>query len=214
MRAWSPDLEPEIELKGRIVGNKVQGLGISNMKGGLASFMMAGKALKKSGVKLKGDVILAAVVGEISRTPIGPWQSQEYRGEGVGTRHLLTHGMHSDYAVCCDGSDMNIVWAQTGVVQAKITCFGKAEGGLGHQPLELSDGGEERDREDDQDHRRDRAMGRRVRAQVHLQCGDRARCCPRSISAPSKAARPTGRITFPACARSTSTSACRRRCGR
>src|SRR5262249_53062688 len=52
-------------------------------------------------------------------------------GEGTGTRHLLTHGMHSDYAVCADGSDMNIVWTQTGVVQAKITTFGKAEAAWG-----------------------------------------------------------------------------------
>ncbi len=124
-------LEPESELKGRIVGDKVQGLGISNMKAGLASFMIAGKALKASGVDLKGDVVLAAVVGEISRTPIGPWQSQDYRGEGVGTRHLLTHGMHTDYAICCDGSDLNIVWTQAGVVQAKITTFGKAEAAWG-----------------------------------------------------------------------------------
>jgi acetylornithine deacetylase/succinyl-diaminopimelate desuccinylase-like protein len=125
------NMEPDAALTGRIVGDKVQGLGISNMKGGVASFMIAGKALKKSGVKLKGDVILAAVVGEISRSPIGPFQSQEYRGEGVGTRHLLTHGMHSDYAVCCDGSDLNIVWTQTGVVQARITTFGKAEAAWG-----------------------------------------------------------------------------------
>jgi acetylornithine deacetylase/succinyl-diaminopimelate desuccinylase-like protein len=125
------DSQPDAELKGRIVGDKVQGLGISNMKGGLASFMVAGKALKKSGVRLRGDVILACVVGEISRSPIGPWQSQEYRGEGVGTHHLLTHGMHSDYAVCCDGSDLNIVWTQTGVVQIKITTFGKAEAAWG-----------------------------------------------------------------------------------
>ncbi len=125
------NIEPEADLKGRIVGNRVQGLGISNMKGGVAAFMIAGKALKKSGIKLKGDVILAAVVGEISRTPIGPWQSQDYRGEGAGTRHLLTHGMHSDYAVCADGSDMNIVWTQTGVVQIKITTFGKAEAAWG-----------------------------------------------------------------------------------
>jgi acetylornithine deacetylase/succinyl-diaminopimelate desuccinylase-like protein len=125
------NIEPEAELKGRIVGDKVQGLGVSNMKGGVASFMIAGKALKQSGIRLKGDVILAAVVGEISRTPIGPWQSQEYRGEGIGTRHLLTHGMHSDYAVCCDGSDLNIVWTQTGVVQAKITTFGQAEAAWG-----------------------------------------------------------------------------------
>jgi len=124
-------MEPQSELAGKIVGNKVQGLGISNMKGGVAAFMMAGKALQKSGVKLKGDVILAAVVGEISRTPIGPWQTKEYRGEGAGTRHLLTHGMHSDYAVCCDGSDMNIVWTQNGVVQVKIQTTGKAEAAWG-----------------------------------------------------------------------------------
>ncbi len=77
------------------------------------------------------DPPLAAVVGEISRTPIGPWQSRDYRGEGVGTRHLLTHGMHTDYAVCCDGSDLNIVWTQAGVVQAKVTTFGKAEAAWG-----------------------------------------------------------------------------------
>jgi acetylornithine deacetylase/succinyl-diaminopimelate desuccinylase-like protein len=124
-------MEPESELKGKIVNGKVQGLGISNMKGGVAAFMMAGKALKKSGVKLTGDVILAAVVGEISRTPVGPWQTKEYRGEGAGTRHLLTHGMHSDYAVCADGSDMNIVWTQNGVVQVKIQTFGKAEAAWG-----------------------------------------------------------------------------------
>jgi acetylornithine deacetylase/succinyl-diaminopimelate desuccinylase-like protein len=124
-------MEPDSELRGSIKDGKVRGLGISNMKGGVAAFMMAGKALKKSGVKLKGDVILAAVVGEISRTPIGPWQTKEYRGEGAGTRHLLTHGMHSDYAVVADGSDLNIVWAQNGVVQVKIQTFGNAEAAWG-----------------------------------------------------------------------------------
>jgi acetylornithine deacetylase/succinyl-diaminopimelate desuccinylase-like protein len=125
------NMEPEAELKGSIRDGKVRGLGISNMKGGVAAFMIAGKAIKKSGIKLKGDVILAAVVGEISRTPIGPWQTKEYRGEGAGTRHLLTHGMHSDYAVVADGSDLNIVWTQTGVVQVKIQTFGKAEAAWG-----------------------------------------------------------------------------------
>ena len=125
------DVEPESELKGSIGDGVVRGLGISNMKGGVAAFMIAGKALKKSGVRLKGDAVFAAVVGEISRTPIGPWQTKEYRGEGAGTRHLLTHGMHTDYAVVADGSDMNIVWTQNGVVQIKITTFGKAEAAWG-----------------------------------------------------------------------------------
>jgi acetylornithine deacetylase/succinyl-diaminopimelate desuccinylase-like protein len=136
-------VEPDSELKGSIRDGKVHGLGISNMKGGVAAFMIAGKALKKSGVKLKGDVILAAVVGEISRTPVGPWQTKEYRGEGTGTRHLLNHGMQSDYAVVADGSDMNIVWTQTGVVQLKITTFGQAEAAWGtkrstHPPAKLN----------------------------------------------------------------------------
>ncbi|MGH7844091.1 MAG: M20/M25/M40 family metallo-hydrolase [Candidatus Binatia bacterium] len=124
-------VEPDSELKGSIKDGKVCGLGISNMKGGIAAFMIAGKALKQSGIKLKGDLVLAAVVGEISRTPIGAWQTKEYRGEGAGTRHLLTHGMHTDYAVVADGSDMNVVWTQTGVVQVKITTFGKAEAAWG-----------------------------------------------------------------------------------
>jgi acetylornithine deacetylase/succinyl-diaminopimelate desuccinylase-like protein len=135
--------EPAEELRGRIVGDKVQGLGISNMKGGVAAFMAAGKALKESGVPLKGDVILAAVVGEISRTPIGPYQSKEYRGEGAGTRHILTHGVQSDYAVVADGSDLNIVWTQAGVADFKITTYGKAESAWGtkratHPPSQLN----------------------------------------------------------------------------
>ena len=131
------NLEPDDELAGRIVGDKVQGLGISNMKGGLAAFMVAGRALKRSGVKLRGDVVLAAVVGEISRTPIGRWQSQDYRGEGIGTRHLLSHGMHTDYAVVTDGSDLNIVWTQAGVVQVKVTTFGRAEAAWGTDRVEF-----------------------------------------------------------------------------
>ena len=124
-------LEPDELLRGSVRDGTVHGLGISNMKGGLAAFMVAIKAIKEAGVQLPGDVIAAGVVGEISRTPIGPWQSQDYRGEGAGTRHLLTHGIQSDYAVCADGSDLNVVWAQTGVVQIKITTFGQPEAAWG-----------------------------------------------------------------------------------
>ena len=47
-------VEPDSDLRGSIRDGKVRGLGVSNMKGGIAAFMMAGKALKKSGLKLKG----------------------------------------------------------------------------------------------------------------------------------------------------------------
>jgi len=123
-RMFCRALEPDSDLKGAIREGKVFGLGASNMKSGLAAFMVAGKAIRESGISLKGDLILAAVAGEISRTPIGPYQSEAYRGEGTGTQHLLTHGIQSDYAIVADRSAHSIVWAQNGVAQFKISTFG------------------------------------------------------------------------------------------
>jgi acetylornithine deacetylase/succinyl-diaminopimelate desuccinylase-like protein len=123
-RMFCRTMEPESELKGAVRDGKVFGLGASNMKSGLAAFMVAGKAIKESGAALKGDLVLAAVAGEISRTPIGPYQSESYRGEGTGTQHLLSHGMQTDYAIVADRSAHSIVWAQNGVAQFKITTFG------------------------------------------------------------------------------------------
>jgi acetylornithine deacetylase/succinyl-diaminopimelate desuccinylase-like protein len=123
-RMFCRELEPESDLKGSIRDGKVFGLGGSNLKSGLAAFMIAGKALKECRAELKGDLILAAVAGEISRTPIGPYQSEAYRGEGTGTRHLLSHGVQSDYAIVADRSGHSIVWAQNGVAQFKVSTFG------------------------------------------------------------------------------------------
>lgn len=124
-------LEPEEQLRGAIRDGKVFGLGASNMKCGLAAFMVAGKAIRQAGVDLEGDLILAAVAGEISRTPIEEFQSGRYRGEGAGTRHLLTHGVQSDYAICADGSALEIIWAQTGVAQFRLRTFGKPHSAWG-----------------------------------------------------------------------------------
>jgi acetylornithine deacetylase/succinyl-diaminopimelate desuccinylase-like protein len=130
-RLFCASLEPASDLRGAIRDGKVFGLGASNMKSGVAAFMIAGKALKQSAVALKGDLMLAAVAGEISRTPIGPYQSGAYRGEGTGTRHLLTHGVQTDYAICADRSGHSIVWAQNGVTQIRITTFGNPHAAWG-----------------------------------------------------------------------------------
>jgi acetylornithine deacetylase/succinyl-diaminopimelate desuccinylase-like protein len=125
------ELEPAEDLRGDIRDGNVFGLGASNMKCGLAAFMVAAKAIHNSSVQLRGDLILAAVAGEISRTPIGPYQSGDYRGEGTGTRHLLTHGVQSDYAIVADGSALSIIWAQTGVAQFKVSTFGNPRSAWG-----------------------------------------------------------------------------------
>lgn len=123
-RALCRELEPPEQLRGAIRDGKVFGLGASNMKCGLAAFLVAAKAIHEAGVRPKGDLILAAVAGEISRTPIEEYQSGRYRGEGIGTRHLLTHGVQSDYAICADGSALQVIWTQTGVAQFRVRTFG------------------------------------------------------------------------------------------
>lgn len=130
-RVLCRELEPPEQLRGVVRDGKVLGLGASNMKCGLAAFMVAAKAIHHAGVRLTGDLILAAVVGEISRTPIEEYRSGRFRGEGIGTRHLLTHGVQSDYAICADGSALEVIWAQTGVAQFRVKTFGNPHSAWG-----------------------------------------------------------------------------------
>ncbi len=51
---WTPSLE----------GDRLYGHGVQNMKGGLASIIMAAEAVRRSGVRLPGDLVVACVAGE------------------------------------------------------------------------------------------------------------------------------------------------------
>src|SRR5207247_11229709 len=62
-----PGFQPQgFERDGRIYG-----LGISNMKGALCCYLAAVRALREAGVSLRGDVMIAAVAGEIEKTQQG-----------------------------------------------------------------------------------------------------------------------------------------------
>ena len=50
---------------------RLYGLGISNMKGALACYVEAVRALADAGIRLRGDVLIAAVCGEIEKTQQG-----------------------------------------------------------------------------------------------------------------------------------------------
>lgn len=102
-------------------GDVLWGAGMDNMKSGIAAFMLAALAIKRSGTQLGGDLILAGVVGEIGRAPVDQYQGRHYRSKGVGTRHLLTHGIVSDYAIVADTSHFGITWAECGVLYVKIS---------------------------------------------------------------------------------------------
>jgi acetylornithine deacetylase len=72
---WTPSVE----------GDRLYGHGVQNMKGGLASIIMAAEAVRQSGVSLKGDLVVACVVGETQG--------------GEGTYHLMATGFRTDMAV-------------------------------------------------------------------------------------------------------------------
>lgn len=104
------------------------GLGIGNMKASLAALLVALKAITSSGVKLRGDVISAAVCGEIGRTAVGRYQGLRYEGAGFGARYLVTHGIHSDYAICVDNSGLKLTWVQPGIMYMHVTVYGMPGG--------------------------------------------------------------------------------------
>jgi len=101
------------------------GLGIYNMKGALVCYTQAVKALNRAGVELQGDVTIAAVVGEIEKTQWGDeFVGKEFRGYGVGTHHLVTHGVAPDMCILGEPTDMQLVLGHYGTLWVRISASG------------------------------------------------------------------------------------------
>jgi acetylornithine deacetylase len=100
------------------------GLGIYNMKGALVCYTHAVKALKRVGVKLKGDVIIAAVAGEIEKTHWGEHKGKEYRGYGFGTHYLVNHGVLPDMCILGEPTDLHVVLEHFGSMWVRVSCTG------------------------------------------------------------------------------------------
>jgi acetylornithine deacetylase/succinyl-diaminopimelate desuccinylase-like protein len=102
----------------------IYGLGIYNMKGALVCYTHAVRALQRAGVKLKGDVIVAAVAGEIEKTQWGDFKGKEYRGYGFGTHYLVNHGVLPDMCILGEPTDMHVVLEHFGSMWVRISCTG------------------------------------------------------------------------------------------
>ncbi len=102
----------------------ILGLGIMNMKGSVACYVEAIRALQDSGVKLAGDVIIAGVAGEIEKAEWGEFQGAEYRGYGVGSRHLIEQGVKADACVLGEPTEERIVLGHWGTLWARISTAG------------------------------------------------------------------------------------------
>jgi acetylornithine deacetylase/succinyl-diaminopimelate desuccinylase-like protein len=104
---------------------RIYGLGISNMKGALACYVEAVRAIQDSGVRLRGDVVIAAVVGEIEKTQWGDeFRGAEYRGYAAGSRYLATHGGIADMCVLGEPTEQRVVLGHFGTMWARISTAG------------------------------------------------------------------------------------------
>ncbi len=104
--------------------DRIYGLGISNMKGALACYVEAVRALQDAGVRLRGDVLIAAVAGEIEKTQQGDAQGAEYRGYAAGSRYLVTHGGVADMCILGEPTENKLVLAHFGSLWLRLSTHG------------------------------------------------------------------------------------------
>jgi len=115
-----PGFQPQgFEREGRIYG-----LGISNMKGALCCYVEAVRALQEAGVRLKGDVMIACVAGEIEKAQQGDAQGAEYRGYAAGSRYLVSHGGVADFCILGEPTENKLVLAHFGALWVRLSTTG------------------------------------------------------------------------------------------
>jgi acetylornithine deacetylase len=99
---------------------RLYGLGISNMKGALACYVEALRALDDAGARLQGDVMIAAVSGEIEKAQWGDAEGAEFRGYAAGTRYLVAHGGVADMCVIGEPTESKLVLGHFGSLWLRI----------------------------------------------------------------------------------------------
>jgi acetylornithine deacetylase len=88
----------------------VYGIGVSNMKASCAAFIGAARGLIRSGAKLRGDVIVECVVGELTG--------------GDGTRMTVDKGLKADYFINGEPTDLALMTVHATGISLTINTIG------------------------------------------------------------------------------------------
>ncbi len=97
--------------EGVVKEGRIYGRGACDMKGGVAAAMIAAKAIKESGVKLRGNLVLQFAMGEET-------------GE-AGTKSLLEEGFGGDWGIVLEPSDLRVMTAEKGLAWYHFSIKGK-----------------------------------------------------------------------------------------
>jgi succinyl-diaminopimelate desuccinylase len=96
-----------------LVDGKIYGRGAADMKSGLAAAMIAAAALRRSGARLGGRLVVGALVDE--------------EGDMLGVKHLCATplGRELSAAIVCEPEQNEVCLEQRGVVWARVTARGR-----------------------------------------------------------------------------------------
>jgi acetylornithine deacetylase/succinyl-diaminopimelate desuccinylase-like protein len=108
-----------------IDGDMLFGKGMINDKAQLCAFMIALRAIKEAGIRLKGDLTLTAVAFETGNPSVDQHQGIEFPGEGFGTKWVVDRGVVADYALVGETSGFGIVQAECGAAWFKVRVKGR-----------------------------------------------------------------------------------------
>ena len=99
-----------------LADGRIYGRGAADMKGGLAGAMIAAAAIRRSGVPLRGRLVVGALVDE--------------EADMLGARHFCTTpiGRELDAAIICEPEQNEVCLEQRGVVWARVAIRGR----MGH----------------------------------------------------------------------------------
>ncbi len=108
-----------------VLDNKwIYGNGIFNMKNALVSYTVMAATMRKLGIELPGDVILAGTAGEIELAGVDEFQGQQFDSVGAGMRHLLSHGVAPDYHILGEPTGMIPLTGMMGCLWTKVETHG------------------------------------------------------------------------------------------
>lgn len=111
-RAWVED--------GIIVGD-----GVINDKGPLGAFLLAARAIRDAGIRLRGDVYLSGVCGEIGQEPVDEFQGIEYASKDIGAHFLANHGpVTPDRVLVAEATSCKLVGLEAGKLHVKVIAYG------------------------------------------------------------------------------------------
>lgn len=101
--------------EGELVGNRIYGLGSTDMKSGTLCGLFVARILDDLGVMLKGDLLVNSVTGE--------------EDGGLGTMSTILQGYRPDGVVIPEPTHLSIAIASGGSLVYRITITGKAAHG-------------------------------------------------------------------------------------